>query len=130
MRRALATAALVGGLVGLTTFPSAAQRVDAFGAGPGFGPSSHFANQPGAAYGAFAMAGDESRQGVRTRSAIRSSRAGVRGRSRVGSTAGMRNTQGNPEMPAADTSAANTGTTGVGGPRTMTPGGGRGYIGR
>jgi hypothetical protein len=130
MRRALATAALVGGLVVLTTFPSAAQRVDAFGAGPGFGPSSHFANQPGAAYGAFAMAENGSRHVVRTRSAVRSSRAGLRGRSRLG----MRNTVANPEMPAADTSAANTGTVGVGGPVGMTSGRARrgqaGYIGR
>lgn len=130
MRRALVTAALVGGLVGLTTLPSAAQRVDSFGAGPGYGPSSHFANEPSAAYGAYAMAGGESRQGLRTRSAIRSSRAGVRGRSRVGSTVGLGYSQGNPEMPAADTSAANTGTVGVGGPRVGTGRGRAGYIGR
>lgn len=123
MRRAVVAAVLVGGVVALTTFPSAAQRVDSFGAGPGFGPSSHFANEPGAAYGAFAMAGGGSRQALRMRS---TSRAGLRGRSRVGSTVGMRNIQGNPEMPAADTSAANTGTVGVGGPRGMTRGTGRG----
>jgi hypothetical protein len=114
MRRAVIATAFVGAFAVLTTLPSAAQRVDSFGAGPGYGPSSHFANQPGAAYGAFAMAGGGSRQAVRTRSA---SRAALRGRSRVGSTRGMPYSSGNPEMPAADTSAANTGTVGVGGPR-------------
>ena len=126
MRRAVIATAFVGAFAVLTTLPSAAQRVDSFGAGPGYGPSSHFANQPGAAYGAFAMAGGGSRQAVSARSA---SRVALR-RSRIGSTRGMRNSSGNPEMPAADTSAANTGTVGVGGPRPMTRGGSRGYIGR